>query len=336
MAAPGIAYHNISAIEPGRFEDQAIELFQLQYQGNPIYKNYVDALGIIPSTITRLESIPFLPIRFFKTHKVQTGEFAAELVFESSGTSGTIPSYHYIKDAGLYRKSFLEGFKRMYGDPADYCIIGLLPSYLERQNSSLVYMVNELIRESNHPQGGFYLGHLDRLRKTLDELSFDPRPCLLIGVSFALLDFAEQFPGPLSNIIIMETGGMKGRRKELVRAELYDRLKTAFSIQSIHSEYGMTELLSQAYSKGEGLFQTPPWMKIMLRDEEDPLTIKTASSANIDKTLSGAINVIDLANIHSCCFIATEDAGQLHPDGSFEVLGRIDHSDIRGCSLMAV
>jgi len=239
-----------------------------------------------------------------------------------------ISSRHLVKDLSLYRESFTRGFELFYGSASEYCIIGLLPSYLERENSSLVLMADDLIRQSGHPQSGFYLNEFDKLAALLRELESREQKTLLIGVSFALLDFAEQYPIPLKHTIIMETGGMKGRRKELIRQELHAILQQSFSLSAIHSEYGMTELLSQAYSKGEGIYHCPPWMKILLRDDEDPLRVITSGS--------GVVNVIDLANIHSCSFIATDDAGKVYPDGSFEILGRVDGSDMRGCSLLVI
>lgn len=273
-----------------------------------------------------------MPIQFFKTHQIKTTAFNALQVFESSGTTQFTPSRHFVKDAGIYTQSFSKAFAQFYGNPSEWCIIGLLPSYLERQHSSLVVMVDELVKQSAHPQSGFYLYEQQKLADTLTALEKQQQKTLLIGVTFALLDFAEQYPMPLKHTTIMETGGMKGRRTEMTRREVHDILTAAFHVPEIHSEYGMTELLSQAYSKGNGIFSCPPWMKILIRDEEDPLNVYT-SSAN---TTRGAINVIDLANIYSCSFIATEDAGILHKNGNFEILGRIDNSDIRGCSLLAI
>jgi len=325
--AKGLFDFNISA-----FETVALDVFRFQYENNSIYRQFVSLTSSNPEQINTISDIPFLPIQFFKTHEIKTTAFSYELLFESSGTTQTTPSRHYVKDAGIYTQSFSKGFAQFYGDPSGYCIIGLLPSYLERQHSSLVVMVDELIKQSGHPQSGFYLYEQQKLADTLVDLENNKQKTLLIGVTFALLDFAEAFPIPLKNTIIMETGGMKGRRTEMTRAEVHDELKNAFAVSHIHSEYGMTELLSQAYSKGEGIFYCPPWMKILIRDEEDPMHMPAPSAA---KT-RGAINVIDLANIYSCSFIATEDAGLLYSDGGFEVLGRIDNSDIRGCSLMAM
>lgn len=316
-------------------QDQvALEIFRFQYQYTTIYREYVDALGIDPGSVNQVKDIPFLPIRFFKSHAVQAGDFDPALVFESSGTTGSINSRHLVKDAGLYKESFTLGFERFYGQASGWCIIGLLPSYLERQNSSLVYMVNELIRLSGHPQSGFYLNEHEKLAGVLSGLEEKGQPTLLIGVTFGLLDFAESSNLPaLRHTTVMETGGMKGRRRELIRQEVHDLLSEAFKTPLIHSEYGMTELLSQAYSKGNGLFSCPPWMRVLVRDEADPLSILQPEGTH---PVTGAVNIIDLANVHSCSFIATDDAAKVYPDRSFEILGRLDNSDIRGCSLMAV
>ena len=320
--------HKIFSTRDIGFEARALEVFQFQLKNNAVYGAFVKALGTDTSRVTALAQIPFLPVRFFKYMEVKTGEFEPEAVFESSGTTGMISSRHLVKDLSLYRESFTRGFELFYGPASEYCIIGLLPSYLERENSSLVLMVDDLIRQSGHPQSGFYLNEFDKLAAVLRELESREQKTLLIGVSFALLDFAEQYPIPLKHTIIMETGGMKGRRKEMIRQELHAILQHSFSLSAIHSEYGMTELLSQAYSKGDGIYHCPPWMKILLRDDEDPLRVITSGS--------GVVNVIDLANIHSCSFIATDDAGKVYPDGSFEILGRVDGSDMRGCSLLVV
>ncbi len=324
--------HKVFNVTAPSFHVLALEIFQFQYRHNPVYQAYVNQLGVDPGQVQRVEEIPFLPIRFFKTHAIRSGIFEPEAVFESSGTTGTVNSRHFVRSTALYEESFNRGFERFYGPVTDYCIIGLLPSYLERGNASLVYMVDRLVRQSGHTQSGFYLNDYQRLALTLQELEAKGQKTLLFGVTFALLDLAEQFPMPLRNCIIMETGGMKGRRREMIRAEVHDRLKTAFRVAHIHSEYGMTELLSQGYSAGDGIFNSPPWLRVLLRDEEDPLTVYPAEG----QTRTGAINVIDLANIYSCSFLATDDAGRLYPDGSFEVLGRLDNSDIRGCSLMVL
>jgi hypothetical protein len=256
-------------------------------------------------------------------------------VFESSGTTATVNSRHFVKDADIYRTSFSKCFSLFYNEAEYWCILGLLPSYLEKGNSSLVFMVNELIQESDHHLCGFHMDDFEKLYHTLLRNEISKQPTLLIGVTYALLDFAEQYPLKLNYTTIMETGGMKGRRKEMIRAEVHDVLKRQFGVDAIHSEYGMTELLSQAYSKGEGLYKCPPWMKIYLRDEDDPLKVKRYNR-KATKPSTGLINVIDLANIYSCAFIATDDIGRLHPDGQFEVLGRSDYSDIRGCSLLSI
>jgi hypothetical protein len=316
---------------PG-FEKRALEIFYFQYQHNAIYKAYADMLKVKAGKVTSLCQIPFLPIQFFKTHSVKTTEFEPQIIFESSGTTQSVNSQHLIKDIELYKQSFIKGFQLFYGSENEWCIIGLLPSYLERKNSSLVFMVDELIRQSRHPQSGFYLNDYEKIYKTLITLEKSKQKTLLIGVSFALIDFAEQYSLPLLYTTILETGGMKGKREEIVRQELHELLKQNFKVDTIHSEYGMTELLSQAYSPGNGVFYCPPWMRVLIRDEEDPLLIKFETETQI----TGAINIIDLANIYSCSFIATDDAGKLYADGSFEVLGRIDNSDIRGCSLMVM
>lgn len=310
------------------FEQLALAIFQHQYKHNLIYQQYVNALKVIPGTVNNISTIPFLPVKFFKTHKVVSGSFNPEMVFESSGTSGMVNSKHFVKDLKVYEKSFVKGFEYFYGNPQNMVILALLPSYLERANASLVYMVDVLIKKSGKPESGFYLNEFDKLAITLQKLQKEKRKTILIGVTFALLDFAEKFNIDLSHTIIMETGGMKGRREEMVRRQVHDILKTAFNTNAIHSEYGMTELLSQAYSKGDGIFATPPWMRVVLRDAEDPLSVL--------KTGRGLINVIDLANVHSCSFIATDDVGVVYDNNNFEVLGRRDNSDLRGCSLMVV
>lgn len=313
------------------FEQLALELFQLQVKENKLYRSFTEALNIDPLKVNNVASVPFLPVSFFRNHDVITGAFEPDVVFESSGTTQTGNSRHMVKSANLYRNSFIKAFELFYGSPADWCIVGLLPSYLERKNSSLVMMVNDLIELSGNPNSGFYLNEHDKLAELLKKNEAASQKTLLIGVTFALLDLAEYFRFPLKHTVVMETGGMKGRRKEITRTEVHEKLLGAWNLKTIHSEYGMTELLSQAYSSGEGLFRCPPWMKIILRDEDDPLTIKPHSSS---APQGGLINVIDLANIYSCAFIATDDIGKLHPDGSFEVIGRMDSSDVRGCSLM--
>jgi hypothetical protein len=316
----------IFTVEPADFEQLALEIFQFQYNNNAIYQHYVNALSIVGSNVRSVDKIPFLPIRFFKTLDIKSTKFEPEAVFESSGTTQTINSRHYVKDLNIYRRSFLKAWEQFYGPVQDWCVIGLLPAYLERQNSSLVVMVNEMIKLSRHADSGFYLYEHDKLAQVLQALEKQGQKTILIGVTFGLLDFAEQYPMPLQHTVIMETGGMKGRRREMTREEVHLLLTTAFQTLAIHSEYGMTELLSQAYSYGNGIFNCPPWMKVLVRQDDDPLDVRL--------TGSGVLNVIDLANLYSCSFIATDDVGTVMPDSSFEVLGRIDTSDIRGCNLL--
>jgi hypothetical protein len=326
--------HKIFSKNKAAFDGVALEIFRFQYANNHVYHQYVDALGIRTNNVTSITKIPFLPIRFFKSHNITTTQAEPEAVFESSGTTGMVNSKHVVASLKLYRESFMQGFREFYGDPSQYRIIGLLPSYLERQNSSLVVMVDELIRESAHVDSGFYLNELDKLSSVLKHEPGDGRQTLLIGVTFALLDLATDFPQPLHNTIIMETGGMKGRRKEMIRQEVHDILQGAFQVPAIHSEYGMTELLSQGYSSGNGVFKPATSMKILIRDDEDPLEV--SATPETTAFITGAINIIDLANLYSCSFIATDDAGRLYSDGSFEVIGRMDNSDLRGCSLMTL
>lgn len=308
------------------FEQLALEAFCFQAAQNPVYAAYLQAIHCIPEQIDCIQKIPFLPISFYKTHAVRTGNFTPALVFESSTTTGSTPSQHLVRNPTLYKASFLNGFEQYWGSPHNTCIIGLLPSYLERKNSSLVYMVKELIEKSCHPNSGFYLNEREVLSKTLTELESKQQRTLLIGVTFALLDFASTHPQPLKHTTLIETGGMKGRAEELTREEVHSLLKKAFQLPAIGSEYGMTELFSQAWSKGDGLFESPPWMKVLVREEEDPLTVKLSGN--------GGLNIIDLANIDSCCFIATDDAGRVHSNGHFEMLGRLDGASTRGCSLL--
>jgi hypothetical protein len=328
--------HKIFTGEEPVSDVEILEVFRFQYDGNAVYRQFTDALGIDPAKVASPREIPFLPVRFFKSHTVTTTRFTPEAVFESSGTTGSVNSRHFVKELDVYRSSFTKGFKRFYGDPSEWCIIGLLPSYLERMNSSLVVMVDELVKMSGHASSGFYLNEYQKLRETLEELERAEQKTLLIGVTFALLDFAEAYPLTLKNTIIMETGGMKGRREEMIREEMHAYLQSRFGVSAIHSEYGMTELLSQAYSAGNGRFFCPPWMKILLRDEDDPLHLTDRAAGERTKPATGLINVIDLANIYSCSFIATDDVGRMYVDGSFEVVGRMDNSDLRGCSLMVV
>jgi len=310
------------------FESYALALFRYQFGKPGIYRDFVHAAGFDPDKIKSLTSIPFLPISFFKTHTVVSGSFTPELVFESSGTTATQNSKHLVKDAALYRRSFLLGFEHFYGAPSGYVFLCLLPSYLERGNSSLVYMADELIRRSGQPESGFYLNEWAQLAALLQELKQKMKKVMLLGVTFALLDFAEAYPMDLSGVIVMETGGMKGRREEWTRSQVHGFLGEKWNLDKIHSEYGMTELLSQAYSAGDGIFYPSPSLRALVRDENDPFDIKTAGS--------GCLNIVDLANVHSCAFIATDDIARLAPGGSFEVMGRLDHSALRGCSLMVV
>jgi len=320
------------------FRPLALDIFHFQYGANKVYNSYVNALGKTPREVDDIEKIPFLPISFFKTDEIKSGKFNAEVIFKSSGTTQTINSQHHVKDVSIYARSFTSAFEKMYGDLNEWCVLGLLPSYLEKGDSSLVYMVDSFIKQSQHLQSGFCLYDLDKLKKTLFSLERSNQKTLLIGVTYALLDLAERFPVALKNTIIMETGGMKGRREELTRMEVHERLRKAFGNTEIHSEYGMTELLSQAYAKKYGRFQCPPWMRVMIRDDEDPLTVERLDVPRFATVshLSGAINIIDLANVYSCSFIATDDVGRLYPDDGFEVLGRMDGSDLRGCSLLTV
>ena len=311
----------------------ALEIYHFQFANNLIYQDYCKALNKLPEMVTDLRDIPFLPISFFKSHRVITTSFDPEIVFKSSGTTGMTTSIHYVKSCKLYERSFMEGFGKFYGNIEDYCIIGLLPSYLERGQSSLVYMVDSLIKRSGHEDSGFYLYDYEKLHELLIRLEKVGQKTLLIGVTYALLDYAKQYPHKLQHTIVMETGGMKGKQKEITRKELYLQLKESFGLNTIHSEYGMTELLSQAYAI-DGNFKTPSWMKILLRDETDPFNIYDMGAENTHA--SGVINVIDLANIYSCSFIATEDAGIYAQNAGFEVLGRVDNSDVRGCSLMVL
>jgi len=312
-----------------QFNDVALEIFRYQYEHNSLYRLFADSLGINAAQVSSYDRIPFLPVSFFKTHKVVTGSFTEEAVFESSGTTGTTTSRHYVADFTLYEESFTRGWKLFYGDISQYNIFALLPSYLERQNSSLVYMVDRLLWKSDLTFGGFYLHDLEKLATEIRNALAGNKKVMLLGVTYALLDLAEQYPLPLTGAVVVETGGMKGRREEITRAELHETLIKAFSVTSIHSEYGMTELMSQAWSQGGGLFTCPPWMKVLVSDTNDPLTLLPAGR-------TGGINVIDLANLHSCSFIATQDLGRLNDSGQFEVLGRFDSSDVRGCSLLAV
>jgi hypothetical protein len=304
----------------------ALGLFRFQYANNPLYRQYTDLLGIDPQYVAGLGQIPFLPISFFKTQAVRTTDFIPEAIFASSGTTGMITSRHEIKELDLYTRSFSTCFERFYGNITDWCVLGLLPSYLERDNSSLVLMVDALIRQSGHAESGFYLYDHAALFHLLQQLERKGQKTLLIGVTFGLLDFAEKYTLSLHHTVVMETGGMKGRRREMTREELHAFLTQRLGVKTIHAEYGMTELLSQAYSPADGLFSCPPWMKVLVRSEDDPLDVRAEGE--------GILNIIDLANRWSCGFLATEDVGRVRQDGRFEVSGRVDNSDLRGCSLL--
>lgn len=311
------------------FEDLALQLFKYQASHVPIYQAYLRQLNIQPEKIHQVIDIPFLPIHFFKTHAVYDHtQHQPKLVFESSGTTGQIPARHEIVDPTVYEKSFTLGFKQRWGPPTDHCILGLLPSYLERSHSSLVYMVKHLMSQSGHPSNGFYLHDHQKLSDTLANLEREGQATILFGVTYALLDFAEDFPIQLQHTQIIETGGMKGRKQEMTREEVHEKLKKQFNLNQIHSEYGMSELMSQAYTKADGNFACPPWMRLLVRDVNDPFDIQTDGR--------GAINIIDLANLHSCSFLATEDVGEVFQDGRFVIQGRMDASEIRGCSLMSL
>ena len=307
------------------FEEMSLKLFDYQMENNPIYAPYAALIlkGKIPANIYE---IPFLPIEFFKQEQIICQGKGVEEVFLSSGTTGE-QSKHLVADLSLYKKSYLNTFQQFYGDINDYCILALLPSYQEREGSSLIYMVDDLIKKSGHPKSGFYLNDLTELSQTIKELEKKGQKTILFGVTYALLDLAVQHPQHLKHTIIMETGGMKGKRKELLKEEIHQLLEEAFLTKNIHSEYGMTELLSQSYSKGKNIFKSPPWMKILIRDVNDPLSI-------MGDNKKGGINVIDLANIHSCPFVATQDLGCTFEDGTFSVLGRFSNADVRGCNLL--
>ncbi len=318
---------SISSAE--EFEKISLQVFQYQHRKNRVYRRFCDLLNIVPEKVQHLQEIPFLPIEFFKSKKVLAENKTSEIVFTSSGTTGNNTSKHFVSDIPLYVKSFMTAFNHFYGQPEDYIILALLPSYLEREGSSLVFMVDHLIKKSKHRESGFYLDDLTTLKNKLISLDRSGKKILLIGVSFALLDLVEDHQFHLKNTIIMETGGMKGRRKEMIREELHHILKQGFGAENIHSEYGMTELLSQAYSSGNGVFECPPWMKILIRDPEDALSY-------LEPGKTGGINVIDLANLNSCSFIATQDLGKIKGNSTIEILGRFDNSDVRGCNLLVL
>lgn len=312
-----------------QFDKIALKVFRFQYENNKVYKDFCDFLNTDVQNVKSLQQIPFLPIQFFKSHEVLSSKEKIQETFTSSGTTGMATSKHFVTDASLYEESYRKAFSDFYGNIQNYVVLALLPSYLDREGSSLIYMVDDLILLSNHPDSGFYLNNYDELIQKLLELEAAGESIVLIGVTYALLDLIEKQHFKLKNTIIMETGGMKGRRKEMIREELHEQLREGFGVAAIHSEYGMTELLSQAYSLGDGIFECPNWMQILIRDPEDALSY-------VENGKTGGINVIDLANVNSCAFIATQDLGKQKPNSSFEVLGRFDHSDIRGCNLMVL
>ena len=319
MLQPPLDTNKLWELAPDQFWKTSKIIFNWQAAHNPVYKQWV--------ALNKSSAIPFLPISFFKTQDIFIGEKPVNL-FESSGTTQDVKSHHWVQDLSLYEASFLKGFELFYGKPSNYCIIGLLPSYLERKHSSLVYMVDKLIKASGHAQSGFYLDDFTKLNEVLHDLENQKQKVWFIGVSFALTDFAIAYPQKLKSTIVLETGGMKGRKEELTRNELHQLLREHLGTSTIHSEYGMTELLSQAYAIKEGVFKCPPWMKVMVAEEEDPTAIKEIGR--------GVLHIIDLTNIYSCSFIATEDIGEVFEDGSFTVLGRLDASARRGCSLLVV
>lgn len=325
-----ISPHDIFTISnPKQFEKIALKVFRFQYENNSVYREFCDFLKTEKGSVKSIAQIPFLPIQFFKSHPILSSGTEIQQTFTSSGTTGMSTSNHFVTDISLYENSYRNAFSEFYGHIENYAVLALLPSYLEREGSSLIYMVHDLIKLSNNPNSGFYLNNYDELMAKLLELDASGQNVLLIGVTYALLDLIEKQKFELKNTIIMETGGMKGRRKEMIREELHEILCNGFGVESIHSEYGMTELLSQAYSLGNGIFECPNWMSVMIRDTEDALSY-------VANGKTGGINVIDLANINSCSFIATQDLGKKYDNDSFEVLGRFDNSDIRGCNLMVI
>ena len=320
-------YDRIFSFNEWEFDALALELFMLQAHENEVYSRYVRHLGVIPEEVKEVSQIPFLPIEFFKSHKIQTGEWTHHGVFESSGTTGDNTSRHYFPDLEVYLQNCTSIFSQIYGDPKNYIWLALLPSYLERSGSGLVTMMDHFIGLSDNDMSGFYLDNHHELIDQLNQLKKQNSKVILLGVTFGLLDLAENAQVDFSDLIVMETGGMKGRREELVRGEVHSVLKEAFGVSHVHSEYGMTELFSQAYSQGEGVFSPGRTMKVLARDLNDPLTIREDSR-------NGGLNIIDLANLHSCAFIETKDIGRVYDNGAFEVLGRMDNSDVRGCNLL--
>lgn len=322
-----ISAEHLFSIHPGDFESVALRIFSEQAQRCSVYNEFLRNLSIDLKTISRIEDIPFLPIEFFKTHSVISDGKPPQITFKSSGTTGSIQSLHPVTDVSIYETSFRQGFSHFYGDITTYTVLALLPSYLERDGSSLIYMVDTLIRDSENERSGYFLYDHENLYETLLTEQANGTKTLLIGVTYALLDFLENYQLKFPELCVMETGGMKGKRPEMLREEIHAVLKTGFGVNSIHSEYGMTELLSQAYSKGDGIFECPPWMRVMIRDINDPFNF-------LPEGKTGGLNIIDLANINSCSFISTQDLGKLNKGGRFEVLGRYDNSDIRGCNLL--
>lgn len=308
------------------FDEVAVKVFAYQYEHTTVYREFCDSMKRTPENVRTLADIPFLPVQFFKSHEVIAKDMTAQKIFESSTTSGAIPSRHPVADIELYEQSYLKAFELFYGDPQQYCFLALLPSYLDRGTSSLLYMADDLIRRSNNELSGFINKDFEELKDRIKAAKKKGQKIFLLGVTYALLDFGETYQIDLGGSIVMETGGMKGRRREMTREELHVTLQKAFNVEAIHSEYGMTELLSQAYSKGDGIFNCPPWMRLLTRDPYDPMSYVNGKA--------GAINIIDLANLHSCSFLSVSDLGRVHDDGSFEVLGRMDNADIRGCNLM--
>jgi phenylacetate-coenzyme A ligase PaaK-like adenylate-forming protein len=322
-----ISFEKLWNLPAEEFLHVAGQVAAFQAEHNPVYRQWITLSNQSINHIGTINAIPFLPISFYKNQDVFIGERPTTL-FESSGTTQDVVSKHWVSDTLLYEESLLKCFELFHGSPKDYCIIGLLPSYLERKHSSLVYMVDKLIQVSGHSKSGFYLNEFEKLNEVLKELESEKVKTWFIGVSFALIDFSSAFPQQLRYATVIETGGMKGRKEELTKVELHSLLKKNLGVNAIHSEYGMTELLSQAYSLGEGIFKCPPWMKVLVGEAEDPTALKTKGR--------GVLHIIDLANLYSCSFIATEDMGEVYEDGSFQVLGRADHSDRRGCSLLVI
>jgi len=322
-----IAAENIFNITNDSFEESALGIFRFQYENNKVYQAFCKGIRRTPEQVKSTDTIPFLPVEFFKTHRIVSGNTNPEIVFTSSGTTGSITSKHEVSDLSVYDNSLKEGFRFAYGNPEEWTFLFLLPGYMDREGSSLVYMAEQLRSLSRSNSSGFYLRNHEELNQQLLQLRNTDQKVMLLGVTYALLDHAEKFPIHFPQLTVMETGGMKGKRKEMTREELHSILAPAFGVNAIHSEYGMTELLSQAYSKGQGIYSCPPWMKIQIRETHDPFSIAATGK-------TGGINIIDLANINSCSFISTSDLGKVHTDGTFEVLGRFDHSDLRGCNLM--